>query len=234
MRLLVEGLPDDPRRDLHRDRADLRAELLEHAVALGADLLLRTGDDALGFLLGLGLEVAAQLIRGRARFLDDAVRLLPGAGELRPVFLLELVGLLAGGLGALHLPLDLLPALLEHLLEARDHPLPGEEEQDAEGDQPDDQLAHGRVQVLRLGDLLCVFLGLREDRRDQCMHQSSPSSDDERERDAEERERLDQADADEHRGADLIRVLGLAGHRLDRLADQDAEPDARARSPRAR
>ena len=174
MRLLVEGLPDDPCRDLHRDRPDLRAELLEHAIALGADLLLRTGDDALGFLLGLRLEVAAQLIRGRARFLDDAVRLIPGAGELRTVFLLELVGLLARGLGALHLSLDLLPALLEHLLEARDHPLPREEEEDAEGDQPDDQLARGRVQVLRLGDLLCVFLGLREDRRDQCMHQSSP------------------------------------------------------------
>ena len=38
-----------------------------------------------------------------------------GAGELLAVFLLELLGLLAGGLGALHLSLDLLPALLEHL-----------------------------------------------------------------------------------------------------------------------
>ena len=50
------------------------------------------------------------------------------------------------------------------------------------------------------------------------------SLDDERERDAEQRERLDQTDADEHRGADLTRVLGLTRHGLDGLADQDAQP----------
>jgi hypothetical protein len=79
---------------------------------------------------------------------------------------LELVGLLAGGLGALHLSLDLLPALLEHFLELGDHPLPREEEQDGERDQPDDELAHRGIEVLRVRDLF----GLGEDRSDQREH----------------------------------------------------------------
>src|SRR5580765_784032 len=53
-------------------------------------------------------------------------------------------------------------------------------------------------------------------------------SDDERERDAEQRQRLDQTDADEHGGANLVRVLRLTRHGLDGLADQDAEADPRA------
>src|SRR3954453_15740741 len=58
------------------------------------------------------------------------------------------------------------------------------------------------------------------------MKTTAPPLDDERERDAEQRERLDQADADEHRGADLTGVFGVASHCLDRLADQDPQPDA--------
>jgi hypothetical protein len=50
---------------------------------------------------------------------------------------------------------------------------------------------------------------------------------------AEERQRLDDGDADEHRGPDHAGRLGLAGHRLDGLADQDAQPDARAESRQA-
>jgi hypothetical protein len=54
------------------------------------------------------------------------------------------------------------------------------------------------------------------------------TSDPPRERDAEQRERLDQPDADEHGRTDLTGVLGLASHRLDRLADQDPQADAGA------
>ena len=44
--LSIEGLPDDPAGELHRDLRHLAAELLEHAVALGADLVLGASDDA--------------------------------------------------------------------------------------------------------------------------------------------------------------------------------------------
>src|SRR4026209_1836258 len=62
---------------------------------------------------------------------------------------------------------------------------------------------------------------------------SSAPLDDERERDAEQRERLDQADPDEHGGPDLVRVLRLSSHRLDRLPDQDpqANPGTDPRDP---
>jgi hypothetical protein len=52
-------------------------------------------------------------------------------------------------------------------------------------------------------------------------------SDDEREGDAEQSQRLDQPDADEHVRPDLSGVLGLPGHRLDGLPDQDPQTDAR-------
>src|SRR5688572_7775095 len=52
--------------------------------------------------------------------------------------------------------------------------------------------------------------------------------DDEREGDAEQRQRLDESDTDEHGCAHLPRVFGLTSHGLDGLADQDPEPDARS------
>src|SRR5690606_18232606 len=48
------------------------------------------------------------------------------------------------------------------------------------------------------------------------------------EHETEQGEGLDHRDADEHRGTDRGRCLRLAGHRLDRLADQDAQADAGA------
>src|SRR5690606_37715537 len=45
---------------------------------------------------------------------------------------------------------------------------------------------------------------------------------------AEKREHLDEGDTQEHGGAELAGDLGLAGHALDGLADQDAETDTRA------
>ena len=56
--------------------ADLRPELLEHPVALGADLLLRPGHDRLRLLLGAACRSRAELIGRRAGLLDDPVRLL--------------------------------------------------------------------------------------------------------------------------------------------------------------
>ena len=45
---------------------------------------------------------------------------------------------------------------------------------------------------------------------------------------ADEGERFGEGDAEEHRGADHAGGLGLAGHGLDRLADERADADAGA------
>src|SRR6478609_6226016 len=45
----------------------------------------------------------------------------------------------------------------------------------------------------------------------------------EEEHEAEQRERLGERDTEEHRGADRALHLGLAGHRLDRVADHEAD-----------
>src|SRR3712207_93996 len=55
-----------------------------------------------------------------------------------------------------------------------------------------------------------------------------PLSDDEAQDEPEERERLGERDAQEHRGADHARRLGLARHGLDGLADEEADADAGA------
>src|SRR5215831_17584630 len=52
--------------------------------------------------------------------------------------------------------------------------------------------------------------------------------DDERENEAEQRERLGERDSEEHRGAHRARRLGLARHRGDGVADHEADADAGA------
>ena len=89
------------------------AELLEHAVALGSDLFLGAGHGRLRLLLGLGLEVGAELLGGAPGLLDDPVGLVSGVRELLAVVGEELVGLCARGLGLLEVALDLLPTLVE-------------------------------------------------------------------------------------------------------------------------
>src|SRR5688572_10598620 len=51
--------------------------------------------------------------------------------------------------------------------------------------------------------------------------------DDEREHEAEERERLGERDAQEHRGADHAGGLGLTGHGSDGVTHHDADADTR-------
>src|ERR671918_2103176 len=59
----------------------------------------------------------------------------------------------------------------------------------------------------------------------------TPALDDEREDETDQGERLDQSEADEHRGSCLAGHLGLAGHRLDRTGEHEADSDARADCP---
>src|SRR5919108_4768772 len=58
-------------------------------------------------------------------------------------------------------------------------------------------------------------------------------SGDERQHEPEQGQRLDEAEADEHGRADLCGGLGLAGDAFQRLADQEAEPDAGAERAQA-
>ena len=48
------------------------------------------------------------------------------------------------------------------------------------------------------------------------------------ENETDEGERLGERDAEEHRGPHLAGHLGLAGHRLDGLADEETDADAGA------
>src|SRR6185436_6031764 len=68
--VLVELLADDSAGELHGDLRHLGPELLEHAVALGADLLLRADEDLLRLLLRLRHQVSSELVRRLARLLD--------------------------------------------------------------------------------------------------------------------------------------------------------------------
>src|SRR5262249_11374781 len=140
----------------HGDVRHLCAQLVEAAVALGVDLVLGASDDVAGLLVGPALHVTAELIRGRARFLDDPVRLLTRVRELRPVVGQLALRLLARLLGALERSLDLLPPLLQERVHAREHPSPHEDEQDRERERADDQLAGVRVEVFLVAD---GFLG---------------------------------------------------------------------------
>jgi hypothetical protein len=79
-------------------------------------------------------------------------------------------------LGVLELTLDLLAALLEHRVDARQHPLLHEVVQDAERDRTDDEFLPVRPEVRRVvGLLLDVRLRLREERDDRCEHRGGPS-----------------------------------------------------------
>ena len=56
----------------------------------------------------------------------------------------------------------------------------------------------------------------------------APGRSDELDDETDEGERLGEGDTQEHRGADVAGHFGLAGHRLDGLADEVADADARA------
>src|SRR5262245_32888352 len=105
VRLGVQRLAHHTFGELDRDLGDLAAQLLEHPVALGPDLVLRLGDRGRGLLLGLGLDLGADLFGRPPGLLDDAVGLLARRRELLPVLGELLFGVAPGPLGALELAL---------------------------------------------------------------------------------------------------------------------------------
>src|SRR5437660_11033681 len=109
---LVERLADHPPSELQRELPDLRAQLLEDTVALGADLVLRPRDDRLRLGLGLLVHLLAHRVGGLARLVDDAVALVARSRELAPIVGQLLFRLLARLLGRLEVTSNLrLPRL---------------------------------------------------------------------------------------------------------------------------
>src|ERR687898_1238099 len=108
MRRLVDRLPHHALGDLDGDLRHLAAELLEDAVAFGADLLLRARDRRLRLLLGTLLQLGAHPVGRLPGLLDDAVRLLARPGDLLAVLLELALGRSAGFLRPFQLTLDAL------------------------------------------------------------------------------------------------------------------------------
>jgi hypothetical protein len=138
---------------------------LHGSIPLGPDLLLRLGHDLARLVLGLGQQVLAHLLGGLAGLVDDLAGLGARVAELLLVLGQHLVRVALGLLGLLQAALDLRPALVEELPEARQHPLRHEEEQDTERDRPDDQLVQVRIQVLGVVRRLLRSVLLRNDQR---------------------------------------------------------------------
>src|SRR5438552_669859 len=166
MGLGVELCAHHPPGEGHRDVGDLGTQLVEDAVPLGTDLVLSARDGVAGFLLGLGLDVAAELLGGLSGLLDDPVGVSARARELLAILGQFAFGLAPRLLGALELPLDLGSSLAQDGIEARHHPSPQEEEEEAERDRPDDELRAFRVDIA----FLAHFLGHDVDRK----HGSAP------------------------------------------------------------
>src|SRR4029453_2972595 len=138
---------------------------------------------------------------------DDAARLLAGLRELLSVLGELTFGLRAGLFGTLEVALDLGAPLLE---------------QGAHASAPTSSSSQcGDRSLTSLAGSGSAWA------RDQKIvaSTSAPSLDDERERDAEQRQGLDQPDADEHRRSNLAGVLRLARHGLHGMPDQHPEPD---------
>src|SRR5690606_38799327 len=134
--------------------ADFGAELGEDLLALGFQLRVARGHDAVAFGLRLGAHLREDLLALRTRFLTDARGLQPGVSQLLLVLLQRLLGFDLRGLGLGDTTLDLLGALGQNLVQARDHELVEDRGDDRHADdRPDD--------VVRCGEEWIHILTLR-------------------------------------------------------------------------
>ena len=113
---------------------------------VAGQLLLAAGDDPGRLLLRLGPQLLEDLLPLGAGLVADLRGLVAGLGQLGAVLLQRRLRLGLHRLGPLDAALDRLAARAEDLLEARRDELREHEEDDREGDQADDDLAHGRDQ----------------------------------------------------------------------------------------
>ena len=144
---------------------------MEDPVPLGPNLLLGSRQDPPRLVFGLLGQVLAKGFGSLPRLLHDAIGVGARPGELLPVVGEQLVRIGPRLLGLLQVALDLAPARLERLVQPRQDPLRHEEEEDAEGDRPDDELGDLRIEVL----LVAHLLGGQDGRCDEPVHLDLPT-----------------------------------------------------------
>ena len=108
-------------------------------------------------------EVAAQGLGRLPGFLDDAVGLVLGVGQLALVLVEDRLGLCLHLLGVVEVGADALGAVVHHLGDGRERKAPHADQEDDERDRPPDDLV-GRGEDGVLG-LLAAFLGGLHDKR---------------------------------------------------------------------
>src|SRR3712207_2678986 len=86
-RLVLEGLADHAAGEVDGEPPDLAAQLVDHLLARGGELLLATGDDPRGLLLGLGPELLEDLLPLGAGLVTDLRGLGARLGQLGAVLL---------------------------------------------------------------------------------------------------------------------------------------------------
>ena len=216
-------------RELDRDLADLAPELLEDPVALGPDLVLGLRDRGGGLALGPCLDLGAKLLGRLPRLLDDAVGLLAAFASCSRYSASSCSACVRVCSARSRSPWILSRRSSRSLLTRGSTHFQTKKNRTANASAPTSSSSQARVQVLRRRRARPGSAWAR----DQKTRSTSASlGDDERERDAEQRQGLDQPDADEHRRSTWPRT-GLARHRLDGMPDQTPSPTP-GRSRRAR
>src|SRR5699024_6527417 len=133
--VIGEGLPDDLGGEIARERPDLPAQLRGGGDPLGAELLTPGGEHALALGVRSGTGLVDDLLTVGAGLLADGGGLLAGGRELLLLIGLELVDLLLDLLRVADTALDLLSALVQHGVHAREHELHEDAREDHEEDQ---------------------------------------------------------------------------------------------------
>src|SRR6476469_4675034 len=148
-RLVLEGLADDPARQLDRGATEVGPQLRDDLGTLGLQLRAPLSHDTCGFLLGLGAQLRLDPLRLQPGVVADARGLGTGLGQLRLVGLQRLLGLGLCLLGLLDAALDLLAALLVERLEPGERVLLQYPQQQEERDEPEDDLRRVRNDRVR-------------------------------------------------------------------------------------
>src|SRR5215218_854787 len=235
---VVERLARDLLGRDDREVGYLLADLVERAAGLGLDVLARRGHQLLAVLLGRGLGLVHVRVGRLARAGDDVLRLLTGLLEPGAVLLEQLVGLDLGPRRSVDRLLDRQTAAVECLADQREGELAQDQQRDAERDQrPEHQPDVGRYEEASALLLGAALSGRYQQRRDvgECLQRAGLEEEgDQAEDERVEGDGLRQREAEPANLLELVLHLGLAGDRLDLLAEDDADADAGADRAKAR
>jgi hypothetical protein len=218
--LLGERLARDLLGGRDREVGDLLAQLVERSARLVLDVAPGLGEQLLALLHGLGLRLVLDVLARLARAGDDVLGLLARLAQAGAVLLEQLVGLLLGALRRVDRLLDRHAAPVQRLGDPRERELVQEVERDAEREQRPDHQPEARADEEAAASAL---LG--------CCEQDPHRLEEERDQAEDERvedDRLGEGEAEPLDARDLLAHLGLAGDRLDHLAEDVAHADAGA------